>query len=136
MMGPPHSPPCPRCHSLEPVTRPWAGFRLVRVLWIAGLCVMLALAPVLASDLFVMTPLSVLYLFAGGPVMGLARLRPACSNCGLERPRPGFNEAPCRPVRSLPSPPRARRPKRREKRGEESSGVRTLPRKRGAEDTS
>lgn len=133
-MGSPHSPPCPRCHSQEPVTRPWAGFRLVRVLWIGGLCVILALAPVLASDLFVMTPLSVLYLFAGGPVMGLARLRPACINCGLERPRPGWHEVPCRPVGSLPRAHVERRVAARETRAVESSGVHTLPRRRGADE--
>jgi hypothetical protein len=132
-MGSPQSPPCPRCFSLEPVTRPWAGFRLVRVLWIMGLCLMLAFAPVLASDIFVMIPLSTIYLFAGGSIMGLARLRPACVSCGLERPNPGWRETPCRPVRAPSGTCRHARFDPRQPRPEETSGVHELPPKRSAE---
>jgi hypothetical protein len=120
-------PPCPRCYSELPVVRPWAGFRLLRVVWLAGLCVVVTLAPILASDLVVMIPLSVMFLFGGGPILAFAKQQPTCAACGLERPHPGWHETPCRPVRGLASPwaPRAAPGEREE--SDEPSGVFTRP---------
>ena len=75
---------------------------MLRVLWLVGVCIVVLLAPILASDLLVMTPLSVVFLFGGGPILGFAKLRPSCAACGLERPHPGWHETPCRPVRAAP----------------------------------
>jgi hypothetical protein len=97
------APPCPRCYCQDEVLWPWAGFRVARALWVAGLCVVVVLAPILASDLLVMTPLTVMFLFAGGPLFSLAKTPPTCRACGLARPTPGWHETPCRPVRSVPS---------------------------------
>lgn len=96
-------PPCPRCYCQEEVVRPWVGFRVARVLWMVGLAVIVMLAPILASDILVMTPLAVMFLFAGGPLFGLAKRTPTCRACGLERPSPGWHETPCRPMRTVPT---------------------------------
>ena len=96
-------PPCPRCYCQEEVVWPWAGFRIARALWILGLCVIIMLAPILASDILVMTPLTVLFLFAGGPLFGFAKEQPTCRVCGLARPSPGWHETPCRPLRVVPT---------------------------------
>lgn len=122
-------PPCPRCYSELPVVRPWAGFRVLRVVWLLVLCAVVLLAPILASDLLVMTPLSVLFLFGGGPILGFAQLRPSCAACGLERPHPGWHETPCRPVRLTPVRRvlRVAVTKADVSEGDEPSGVHTRP---------
>ena len=119
-------PPCPRCYSELPVVRPWAGFRVLRVLWLAGLCVVVALAPILASDLVVMIPLSVMFLLGGGPISFFAKQLPTCAACGLERPHPGWHETPCRPVRGL-SPRWPLRVAPSEPERDDPSGVFTRP---------
>lgn len=130
-------PPCPRCYCQEEVVWPWAGFRIARALWMLGLCVIVILAPILASDILVMTPLTVLFLFAGGPLFGFAKEQPTCRVCGLARPSPGWHETPCRPMRAVPSshlkvhatPAPVREPEAA--LGEpvvEESGVRPMPR--------
>ena len=122
-------PPCPRCYSELPVVRPWAGFRVLRVLWLVGVCIVVLLAPILASDLLVMTPLSVVFLFGGGPILGFAKLRPSCAACGLERPHPGWHETPCRPVRvaEVRRVLRVTVPKLDVRESDEPSGVHSRP---------
>ncbi|MFT3925716.1 MAG: hypothetical protein QM778_24455 [Myxococcales bacterium] len=125
-------PPCPRCYCQEEVLWPWAGFRVARVVWCLGLCVIVVLAPILASDILVMTPLTVLFLFAGGPLFGFAKQEPTCRVCGLARPSPGWHETPCRPLRGLAS---SRLKVQRSGQPEppvEESGVRELPKRRPA----
>jgi hypothetical protein len=124
---------CPRCfHALELLV-PWRGFQYVRRVWIAGVVVIVVLAPILASDLIVMMPLSVVYLFAGGPVLGFAQLQPTCRVCGLALPARGLPLRVCRPMqlarapkelRSCAAPEPAPEP-------EETSGVRPVPRRPG-----
>jgi hypothetical protein len=122
-------PPCPRCYSELPVVRPWAGFRVLRVVWLVGVCLVVLLAPILASDLLVMTPLSVVFLFGGGPILGFAKLRPSCAACGLERPHPGWHETPCRPVRiaEVRRVLRVTLPRLEASESDEPSGVHTRP---------
>lgn len=125
-------PPCPRCYSEEEVVRPWAGFGAVYSAWKVGALVLAVFSPILASDLVVMMPLSMAFLFAGGPVIAFARQQPTCRSCGLARPTPGWHETPCRPVRGLEGPatsrlkvsPTSARPASERT---EDSGVRPLP---------
>jgi hypothetical protein len=130
-------PPCPRCSSEVEVQRPWRGYRSLRVVWFGGLAVIVTFAPILASDLVVMMPLSVLYLFAGGPVLGFAAQTPTCSECGLARPKPGLGERPLRPARLVRNGfSRLRvRPEPPAPSSTEESGVRPLP-KRPEKDSS
>ena len=106
---------------------------MLRVLWLGGLCVVVALAPILASDLVVMIPLSVMFLLGGGPISFFAKQLPTCAACGLERPHPGWHETPCRPVRGLaPRWPLRVAPSERvvapnERENDEPSGVFTRP---------
>jgi hypothetical protein len=114
---------------------PWAGFRIARALWFLGLGVIVLLAPILASDILVMTPLTVLFLFAGGPLFGFAKEQPTCRVCGLARPSPGWHETPCRPLRGLASPRLKVKvpsmPPVAQEQGPDESGVRRLPTKGG-----
>jgi hypothetical protein len=123
-------PACPRCYSEDDVLRPWAGFRVAKVVWLAGAGLILLLAPILFSDLVVMIPLSMAFLFAGGPVFGFAAQQPICPACGLARPHPGWHETPCRPVRGLQAPPSLHLPPTApEPDTDEHSGLHTLPRR-------
>jgi hypothetical protein len=125
-------PPCPRCYSEEEVVRPWAGFGAVYSVWKVGVAVLAVFSPIIASDLVVMMPLSMAFLFAGGPVIAFAQQQPTCRSCGLARPSPGWHETPCRPVRELGGAPGSclrvspSRPPPQSER-DEDSGVRALP---------
>jgi hypothetical protein len=125
-------PPCPRCYGEEEVLRPWRGYRIACSLWIVGLVVLGALSAILASDILVMLPLTVAYLFGAGPVFAMAKEQPTCRSCGLARPSPGWHETPCRPVRGLPDASTSTRLKLRPSaaaraESDEDSGVRPLP---------
>ncbi|HEX5661562.1 MAG TPA: hypothetical protein VFX59_30440 [Polyangiales bacterium] len=119
-------PACPRCYCEDDVLRPWPGFRIAKFVWCGVAALILMLSPILFSDLVVMIPMSMAFLFAGGPVFAHAALTPTCPACGLERPHPGWHETPCRPVRAVAtwslrvsaSPARD---------DDEVSGTRTLP---------
>ncbi|MDB4974282.1 MAG: hypothetical protein JWN48_2623 [Myxococcaceae bacterium] len=134
-------PACPRCYSEEEVVRPWPGFRVVRRVWIGGVACVVTLSPILFSDIVVMIPLTMAFLFAGGPVLHYAKETPTCRSCGLSRPHPGWHETPCRPVRAvheagclgvavaeplppLPQPSAGIQP---DEQPDEQSGVRRLP---------
>ena len=126
-------PPCPRCYCEEEVVRPWRGYRAARWLWIAGLVLLGALSAILASDIIVMLPLTIAYLFGCGPAFAMAKELPTCRVCGLARPSPGWHETPCRPVRVVAAP-ESRWSRRASSSGvrrtaEEDSGVRALPRR-------
>ena len=124
------NPPCPRCYCQEKDVWPWVGFRIARVVWWCGLAVIVLLAPILASDILVMTPLTVMFLFAGGPLLWLAKEQPTCRVCGLARPSPGWHETPCRPLRAVTKTAlRARVPSVPPTEPPEESGVRPLPRR-------
>jgi hypothetical protein len=137
-------PPCPRCYAEEELVRPFAGSRLVCRLWKVGMVALVVCGPILASDIVVMMPLSMAYLFAGGPILALGAECPTCRVCGLARPSPGWHETPCRPVRDVSAPLGSRlrlRPTERTRPGvltpdaegadqarlDEDSGVRALP---------
>ena len=125
-------PACPRCYSEDDVVRPWPGFRIAKRIWIAGLVIIVALAPILFSDLTVMIPLTMAFLFAGGPVLGFAAQTPTCRNCGLSRPHPGWHETPCRPVRVVEEVARTNLKVQptlavSEPSADDESGVRPLP---------
>jgi len=140
-------PPCPRCHSEDEVVRPWAGFGVVYLAWKAGVIVLAVFSPIIASDLVVMMPLSMAFLFAGGPVIAFAEQQPTCRSCGLARPHPGWHETlffararkhralERRAVRALgvvPGPSLHGSPSRpasesERERADEDSGVRSLP---------
>jgi len=133
----PAFPPCPRCYAEEELVRPFAGAQLVCRLWKVGMVVLVVCGPILASDIVVMMPMSLAYLFAGGPILALSEQCPTCRVCGLARPTPGWHETPCRPVRDVSVPPSSRlkvrpTPPRELARdgqssADEDSGVRTLP---------
>lgn len=119
-------PACPRCYCEDEVLRPWPGFRIAKFVWCGVAGLILAFSPILFSDLIVMIPFSMAFLFAAGPVFALAAQLPTCPACGLARPHPGWHETPCRPVRALPSSPLRVQPAAAHD-DEEASGMRPLP---------
>jgi hypothetical protein len=54
------------------------------------------LSPFFSADMFVMLPSAMLFVFALGPVMTLARVKPTCLQCGAE-------VGPLRPLRAVSS---------------------------------
>ena len=75
---------CGRCaHDVAPV-RPWAGFVWIRRGWYGCLVLLVALAPIIMSEITVLLPLAVMFAMAAGPVHGLAAQRATCSECGAE----------------------------------------------------
>ena len=95
--------PCPRCFSREPPHRPWRGFKVIRVLWLAGMAGYLCLLPFLMMDIVFSIPLFFVYGVAAGPVFRFAAEQPTCRACGLGRPHPERYERPIRPVRAVES---------------------------------
>jgi hypothetical protein len=121
-------PACPRCYCEDEVLRPWPGFRVAKVVWCGVSGLILLLSPILFSDLVVMIPMSMAFLFAGGPVFAHAAQLPTCPSCGLARPHPGWHETPCRPVRAVaPSALRVHATPARADPDDEVSGLRDLP---------
>jgi hypothetical protein len=106
------------------------------------MALIVAFSPIIASDIFVMLPLAVVYLFAGGPVLALGKQEPTCRDCGLAVPARGLRFLrPCRlvpreraPAKDAPARAGGAAPTRSPKLGlapqlerDEHSGVRALP---------
>ncbi len=75
---------CLRCGADVAVVRPWRGWRPAWLVWRVALVFALTLSPFLAADYCVMLPSLMVFLAAGGPLYGHARVRPACRRCRLE----------------------------------------------------
>lgn len=73
---------CQRCRARRPVTAPWPHWGLVRRTYFAIPALALPILPIMLSDVFVMTPMVVAYLFAVGPVLATRRLAIKCCTCG------------------------------------------------------
>ena len=74
---------CPRCGTVRRLQRPWAGWKTARAAWFVLMGTILTLAPVLAADYIVMTPMALVITLAIGPLNHLASQRPICRHCGL-----------------------------------------------------
>lgn len=75
---------CARCgHEVSPVSV-WPGFVWVKRAWYAGLLVLIAISPIIMSDIYVMMPLALMFAFAAGPIHGFAAQPATCSDCGAE----------------------------------------------------
>jgi hypothetical protein len=73
---------CPRCRADVEATWPWSGWGTLKRAHLAGICLLLLLSPFFYADFIVMLPSSMLFAFAIGPVMSLARIKPTCLQCG------------------------------------------------------
>jgi hypothetical protein len=75
---------CARCgHDVAPV-RAWPGFVWAKRGWYGGIVGLLAVAPIVMSEITVLLPLAVTFGLAAGPVHALAAQRATCSECGAE----------------------------------------------------
>jgi hypothetical protein len=73
---------CSRCAREVLLLRPWPGFRWLKHAWYAGLLVVLALMPIILSEITVLLPMAMLFAAAGGPVLALASQSTTCRECG------------------------------------------------------
>jgi hypothetical protein len=73
---------CGRCARDVPLLRPWPGFRWLKRVWFAGLLVVLALMPIILSEITVLLPMAMVFAVAGGPVLALAAQPTTCRECG------------------------------------------------------
>ena len=64
--------------------RPWPGYRWLKRAWFAGLLVLLALMPIILSEITVLLPLAMVFAVAGGPVLSLSSQPVTCRQCGAE----------------------------------------------------
>jgi len=79
-IGGPHY--CSRCRTRREVTLPWPHWPLVRRLYVGIALLALPVLPIMLADVFVMTPMVTIYLFAVGPLLGTRRLPVKCRVCG------------------------------------------------------
>jgi hypothetical protein len=77
---------CSRCAREVPLMRPWPGFRWLKRAWYAGLLVVLALMPIILSEITVLLPMAMIFAVAGGPVLSLAAQPVTCKTCGAVVP--------------------------------------------------
>jgi hypothetical protein len=75
---------CTRCAHEVSVLRPWPGFRWLKRIWYAGLLVVLALMPIILSEITVLLPMAMVFAAAGGPVLALSAQPITCRECGAE----------------------------------------------------
>ena len=73
---------CTRCHQQREVTMPWPHWSRVRRLYFGVPLLALPVLPIMLSDVFLMTPMVVAYLFGVGPLLGTRQLLTKCRDCG------------------------------------------------------
>jgi hypothetical protein len=73
---------CARCHRVGDATWPWTGWHVLRNLWLCGIGLLLAMSPIIMADIYVVLPLSLVFVSAIGPLSSLTRIRPTCLRCG------------------------------------------------------
>ena len=84
---PPREVYCARCgHDVAP-DLVWGGFRWTKRAWYAGILMIVALSPIIMSEITLLMPLAVAFGLAAGPVHALAAQRATCSRCGAELKR-------------------------------------------------
>jgi hypothetical protein len=73
---------CARCAREVSLLRPWPGFRWLKRAWYAGLLLVVALMPIILSEITVLLPMAMVFAVAGGPVLALAAQPVTCRECG------------------------------------------------------
>jgi hypothetical protein len=73
---------CARCARDVSLLRPWPGFRWLKRAWYAGLLLVVALMPIILSEITVLLPMAMVFAVAGGPVLSLAAQPTTCRECG------------------------------------------------------
>jgi hypothetical protein len=73
---------CARCARDVSLLRPWPGFRWLKRAWYAGLLLVLALMPIILSEITLLLPMAMVFAVAGGPVLALASQPVTCRTCG------------------------------------------------------
>lgn len=83
---------CARCAREVSLLRPWPGFRWLKRAWYAGLLLVVALMPIILSEITVLLPMAMVFAAAGGPLLSLASQPTTCRECGAAidtKPGPG-----------------------------------------------
>jgi hypothetical protein len=52
--------------------------------WLAGLLLVIALAPIIMSEITLLLPLSMMFAAAAGPLFGLSSQKSTCRECGAQ----------------------------------------------------
>lgn len=73
---------CSRCARDVSLLRPWPGFRWLKRVWYVGLLGVVALMPIILSEITVLLPMAMVFAVAGGPVLSLAAQPTTCRECG------------------------------------------------------
>lgn len=75
---------CPRCAHDVAAVRAWPGFVWAKRAWYGGIVALIAVAPVIMSEITLLLPLALTFGLAAGPIHQLASQRPTCGDCGGE----------------------------------------------------
>lgn len=96
---------CPRCKKSVEVERSHPIWRRLKIGWWVGAAVIAVLTPVIAADVFVLSPMAIAFLLSGSTIMRYAKQPPSCRRCQLELT---IDTAPSGPiVRQQQKPPPA-----------------------------
>lgn len=86
---------CPRCKKSVEVERAHPIWKRLKVGWWAGTAVIAVLTPIIAADVFIMSPMAIAFLMGGSTIMRFAKQPPSCRRCQLALE---IEEAPTGPV--------------------------------------
>jgi len=75
---------CPRCQRVRPMKVPWVGYHVLRVVFIPIALVMIALSPILMSEILFLLPVFCVFSLGLVFVWNEARRPPSCLTCLLE----------------------------------------------------
>lgn len=74
---------CPRCKKSVEVDRAHPVWKRLKVVWWMGTAGIAVLAPVIAADVFIMSPMAIAFLMGGSTIMRYAKQPPSCRRCQL-----------------------------------------------------
>lgn len=75
---------CNRCARDVEVVRPWPGYIWLKRAWFAGLLLVVALAPIIMSEITLLLPLAMVFGMAAGPLFALSGQKITCRECGAQ----------------------------------------------------
>jgi hypothetical protein len=74
---------CPRCKKSVEVDRAHPIWKRLKTGWWIGTGTIAVLAPVIAADVFILSPLAIAFLLGGSTITRQAKQAPSCRRCQL-----------------------------------------------------
>lgn len=74
---------CPRCKKSVEVERAHPIWKRLKMGWWFGTAIIAVLTPIIAADVFFLSPLAIAFLLGGSTIMRYAKQPPSCRRCQL-----------------------------------------------------